>query len=625
MKFEKQKSVRLYLQPMYSRRLIMMMHDFKLVNLALNTATHTNQKGASLSLLGTDGERLPWKGARYDAVEGAFPCFTLRTKDVCGASIAMTAFSSPEENPLTALSIELKNDTPQPLTGRLCIFPVTAEHDQYLTGMWDTGYQPYQPNLRAQTMLDSHYALRGDLLTDGYASLRLTDADGLTPVFTGKDGHIFRPDNCLAFDYALNPGETRTLKALWGLAECDFTAHPAMLEQQARAYWQELLHNVTLRPATRSKKLQTIYERMIVQCLQMLARYEDDPHWIYPRQGCIGRFIWAWEAAYFLVPLDHIGLHEYTRPAHEMLLKRWQITDESDPECGKINNPHVDWANTNGAVIWCVSEHLLAHRDEHFFRECLPYLKRAVSWIEKKRNAPPQEGDAPRLFPSARASDWAEVGQHFTYTDSVNVMGYRSLLIALETYGCDWADEMRGIYGDYADALQEVVRRLESGHDESEDYMPTHIWGRTFEEVRIHCHYSDGVMYMPMCGNLDPAGKLMGFVERYFERHGLMDYGLPGRMSNMDWGEVGLYGDVYYTNVPEICWFYVYLLRGDRDKARKMLDSIYRYNLTNEYTTSERYTPLSPWFAPWQPNASACGRIIAAMLDYYGEMDSRDA
>ncbi len=623
MNFKRQKSVRLYLHPMYSKRLVMMMHDFKIVNLELKTATHTNQTGAALSLLGSDGERLPWKTARYDAVEGAFPGFTLRTKDICGANVALTAFSSPDENPLTALRIDLENATHAPVRGQLRLFPMTADQDRYLTGLWDTGYQPYQPNLRALTMLDSQYGRKGDLLTDGYAAVRIVSSDGLIPVFTGKDAHNFRPDNCLSFDYSLNPGEKRSIRALFGLNDCDFSTDPDALEQRARAFWRNLLSRVTLRPDARSRRIQTIYDRMIVQCLQMLAKYQGEEDWIYPRQGCVGRFIWAWEAAYFLTALDRIGLHEYTRPAHRMLLERWQIADETSPEFGKIANPHVEWANTNGSVIWCVSKHLLAHHDEEFFRECLPCLQRAVRWIENKRTAAPQPGDAPRLFPSARASDWGEIGQHFTYTDSVNVMGYRALTQALRAYQSDWADEMEAVCLDYAGALQAVVRQLESGHDESEDYMPTHILGFTFEQMRTHCFYSDGVMYMPMCGNLDPNGRLMGFVERYYQRHGLMDHDLPGRITNMDYGETGLYGDVYYTNVPEICWFYVYLMRGDRKGAERMLQSIYRYNLTAEFTTSERYTPLDPWFAPWQPNASACGRIIDALLDYYGSRENQ--
>ena len=622
MNFPKQKTTRIYLHFYKSRRIVMLMRDFKIANLELDLSKkrHYSLKGASLALLGSDDEQLPWRESVFDKPHGGYPFYTLRTKDVCGADVSFEVFASADENPVTYFKITVSNHTESPVSGSLALQPCTSDDDRYLTGLWDTGYAPYDPNIRAQYMLDSHYEKdeRADTLAaiDGYAGARVNMRSGL--YFDGKNEHFFKPSGIIRYKYVLAPNESAELTGAFSLAEVlpekiDFDGE----KSKAKAAWDEIFGKVKLYPSTEKKDLRDIYMAQITNCLQMIQTYADGT--VFPRQGCVGRFVWAWEAAYFLTALDRIGLSEYTTEAHRTLLEKWMVTDESSPDYGKIANPFVNWANTNGSVIWCVSEHLKATKDRKKYEEFMPYLKMAVQWIENKRNADPKPGDAPKMFPSAVASDWSEVGQHYTYTDSVNIMGYRSLVEVCEIFGDGDTEKIRAVYDDYYGALQDVIKSLEEGHDESEDYMPTHILGKNFWEVRTHCYTTDGVVYLPMCGNLDPNGKLFGFVERFYARHGLMDNGLTARMTNLDFGAPGVYGDCYYTNVSEICWMYAYLMKGERDKAEKMLESIYKFNLSDEYATSERYTPLNVWYAPWQPNASASGRIISAMLDFYGE------
>ncbi|MFA6948600.1 MAG: hypothetical protein WCQ72_06440 [Eubacteriales bacterium] len=617
MDFKTQKSVRLYLHPMYSRRLVMIMRDFKLVNLELHEWPHFRQKGCSLTLLGSDGEQLNWRDSVYERVCGGYPIYTLKTNDISGAEISMKTFCTADETPVTIMRTEVSNPTNTVINASLSLFPCTADDDRYLTGLWDTGYEPYMPNMRAQCMLNSKFEMKDGILTDGYASLRTDDTNDFEDSFTGANINDFEPSNLIKLSFTLAPGETKRFSAFLGTPGCDIIRDAAHEELLARRYWDDLRSNIKIAPDTAVSRYRDIYDQMITTCLQMLAKYEGS-ELIFPRQGCVGRFIWAWEAAYFLTALDRVGFSEYTRPAYRTLLETWQITDEQSPDYGKIDYQNVKWANTNGSVIWCVSEHLLARRDKAAYDEFMPYLMRAVQWIENKRAASVSP-DMPRLFPSAQASDWGEVGQHYTYTDSVNLMGYRSLLRVMESYDDERLCDMRAHYDDYKCAFDDAVASLVDGHEDDEDYMPTHILGKSFAEVRTHCYYSDGISYLPMCGSADPSGRLFRFMERYCERHGLFENNFRGRITNLDWGMAGVYGDTYYTNVPETSWFYAYMQRGERDKAWEMLESTLRFNLTDEYTTSERYTPLDVWYAPWQPNASACGRVISMLLDYFGE------
>ena len=52
-------------------------------------------------------------------------------------------------------------------------------------------------------------------------------------------------------------------------------------------------------------------------------------------------------------------------------------------------------------------------------------------------------------------------------------------------------------------------------------------------------------------------------------------------------------------------------------KAKPFLDAQLHFNMTNEYYMSERYDDCDPWYIPWCPNASANGRTILMLCDWY--------
>ena len=110
-------------------------------------------------------------------------------------------------------------------------------------------------------------------------------------------------------------------------------------------------------------------------------------------------------------------------------------------------------------------------------------------------------------------------------------------------------------------------------------------------------------------------------MENFYRDIGFLDdeHGLAGRMTNDACGADGLYGNVYYTGVPEILWIEAWQKRGEQDKADAYTRGMLRYNVTPEFIVSERYSSVDPWFTPWQPNASGSGRLCQLLLDYYGE------
>ncbi len=56
------------------------------------------------------------------------------------------------------------------------------------------------------------------------------------------------------------------------------------------------------------------------------------------------------------------------------------------------------------------------------------------------------------------------------------------------------------------------------------------------------------------------------------------------------------------------------------NRCREILGGMHKYAMTDEYYMFERYHQRCVWFAPWSPNASANGRFIIMLLDFYGKI-----
>jgi len=73
--------------------------------------------------------------------------------------------------------------------------------------------------------------------------------------------------------------------------------------------------------------------------------------------------------------------------------------------------------------------------------------------------------------------------------------------------------------------------------------------------------------------------------------------------------------DVWYTTWSEYQFACGWLQVGRKDLARKALDALLAYSVTDEGYVGERIHEKSPWFFPWSPNASGSGRILNMLLD----------
>jgi hypothetical protein len=113
---------------------------------------------------------------------------------------------------------------------------------------------------------------------------------------------------------------------------------------------------------------------------------------------------------------------------------------------------------------------------------------------------------------------------------------------------------------------------------------------------------------------------------RYLDRRKLRHGGLYNKMP----GTIGPRGSlkhsydatgksvVWYVSTAEACFFRYFLRHGMYERCEEIIRDNIRFAMTDEYYMIERFHENEPYFIPWSPNASANGRLIKMLVDYYG-------
>ena len=80
-------------------------------------------------------------------------------------------------------------------------------------------------------------------------------------------------------------------------------------------------------------------------------------------------------------------------------------------------------------------------------------------------------------------------------------------------------------------------------------------------------------------------------------------------------------GRTWYTTWAEHSRYVYYKKSGNLDECKRLIDALLKYNVSTEYYQCERYDDHDAYTAPWMPNASANGRLLYMLFDYYGARD----
>ena len=622
--WQRAKTTKVYLHRPLSERIAVLFPDFKLLTLPLlDNGTHVGQPGVGLLFLhGESMTGFDLDETRYRTVDCGLPIYEVINKEEC--LVKVEAFAGDERNPTVYFKVTLTNDGTAPVSDKIGLLPRSGQ-EKYMVNQHQEGYSPYRPNEKNWYMIKRTWNQTDACEAEsdmGYLCVCAGDGLEVNWVEDSKSRQSFAAADYFEVSYALDAGEsvcfTGAIRAKEPIARFDYEEKRA----EAVAFWQSMNAKIKYLPDTDDERYLDVYRHAVIQCTQMIARYEGKES-ISVRQGDVARFVWPYEGAQVLVNLERAGITEYSAEAYKGYFDRWLVKDGADK--GKIGS-HAGWENFTGSVIWGLSEHLKNVDSREEYEYFLPYLLMMRDWIERRRQEPREEGFE-RIFPSGKGSDWSEQGQFWTFTDSHNCMGLRSMCEALKKYDSEEYEATKAMYDDYSEVIEDIRDLLFRGHEDDEMYILPHMLGIPFEDSENYSYYTDGAPYLLYTGYIEPGSDIMKKMEAFFRIRGQFEKGLTGRMTSCAsmWDEAyfGGYGDVWYTMQSETYWIKAWCACGEREKAKETLDACLYYGMTEENIVAERYCSINPWYNPWQPNGSGSSRVIEMMQTYFGKRPAK--
>lgn len=618
------KTNKLYLHPPLAERICLMCPDFKLLTLSLlDDGTHVGQPGAGIIFLhGEKPEFFDMENTVFSPITAGLPIYEMSSS--VEYDVKIESFCDFERNPSIYFKASFSNSTSDETDGYFTVMPRSGQ-EKYMLNQHQESYSPYCPNGKNWFMLKRTWSCTSDGKAQSDMGKLFVKGENIDISWQtdSYNGHAFEASDCFRIHFTLKPHET---KYLYGVlrAEADIVGDFDYDAKKAdsTAKWNEIISKIKITPSTTDEKYLKPFYHCAIQCMQMLARYKGR-ELVTPRQGDVGRFIWPYEGAQLINILDSIGLSDHTFDALDCYCKRWFVSEGADK--GKIGS-NAGWENFTGSVIWAMSNHLMSTKNKEHFEYFLPYLTAMRDWIQKKINEPRERGYA-GIFPPGKGSDWADIAQFWTFTDSHNVMGLEAMCRCLEMFGSDEYEATSKMCRQYRKAIEDIRDELYKGHENDDMYIFPHELGISFEDSENYSYYTDGAPYLLYTDFIDPKSKMKQQMENFFVKRGQFEKGLTGRMTSCSsmWDEAyfGGYGDVWYTMQSETYWVKAWCKAGEYEKAKTTVDAMLYYGMTEQYVVSERYCSINPRYSPWQPNGSGSARMIEMLLLYFGKADAK--
>ena len=567
-------------------------------------------------LAGREAMEIPFEQVRYCVREDGIPIHTLR-HELKNFSLEMESFCSVSRNPAAYTRVAVTNLTGAPIQDCVCIMPRTGS-ERHLTGMDVDGYCHQNANPDNWGFLRSDWRYTPGCLSDGQYQIRL-QTEGFSPLWQGDaPGLLWRQRHLLRLDFSLAPAESKTFFLGFCKGECpafDFTAEKKKAEQ----FWSAELSKIKLW-ISQEPEMKSLQKNLVSQLLQMFS-YPIGKSCLLPRQGGLQRAVWPVEALEFLIALDRVGdFYDYTEAAYDTFFRLMQ-RKEGEDRGAILNLKGQKWASNTGGALWGVARHILFRGDKQVFLRFREPMLSGFEWMQRQRDKT-RDGRAigQGIFPPMQATDWAGEYQSWCWTDGNNVIGYQWLAEVFERFQDPRAGEIRNAYQEYMECMRRILRRQAEQNPAEEELHLTNRLGYEPADPQVGA-VGNGALNLLRSGVLRAGSREARLVENYYRNRGYGQHGLMGLMGDglLLQGDNADYwaGHTWYTSAPDICWFYAWLESGQKEKAKQTLEAQLKYAMTPEYYMCERYADNDPYFTPWLPNASANGRTLMMLLDYY--------
>ncbi len=609
MKTEWQRAIttRRYVHPPKSERFFTLWIDGKVVfgeNTEPIRAPHTGIISRGLWFICGEGEIMDFHTTENFTPENGIPVHGIKNS-LGELSAEIETFASFERCSTCYIKAVAKNNSEK--IEKFGFMIRTAREDVLVPGAPDL-YESYRSNPEDWKNAASTFKYDGKVLRDGEYYLTAPGLDW--------------DENKGIASVTLAPGEEKAFVMSFSKGEAfdfDYEAE----KKKCVAAWEKELAKID-RVSEKIKANPEIFraiENLTVQMLQCFTTTIGTNN-IYPRQGGLQRQIWTGEADAMLEAMCKIGsFQDYLDPVMELYFNTFQA------ESGEMVPFGISWAMATATVIYTFAKYAESEGKEVWDKYSEQAYK-AFKWMKEtrvKETYVDEKGNKALkgLFPPRRACDDEFVFQAWTVTDSVNLRGLEAYISAAKKFGDSHVEEVIEEYKDYLSIMQEYFRDVvEKSDDKDAIEIP---YSLTIPNEIVTKTFAFRVAEPRLLYNIKADREDIERVLKHDEKMEISKGGLYWRMKdgfvsgtsqyNMDENGKCI---VWYVCDVEHYWFKIFMENGDRARAEEIIRDNFKFAMTDEYYMLERYKQNDPYFTPWMPNASANGRTVDMLMDFYG-------
>ena len=545
-------------------------------------------------------EILPYKKTKYNTRNDGVPVHSF-VKDMDIVRFYEEAFCDNARVPTAYIKVTVENTLGMEQTVELGVI-VRSGTETLMTGCKDPdGYEEY--NAKRNIWDD----LTRFTKEDGYFT------NGLYKLYYDKNIEFaFDTENDLTAKLELKPYEKRTFTFAFTRNENEPKRY-AVAKRQATAFWKKELGKAKNMPA--KKDIAPLFYNFLAQELQMFACPIGKDYTIM-RQGATQRYHWP-EAKEIIKALALIG--GYSEYIERGISHYFNDLQEKDGENkGRIHYVYVPWNSRTAVSLEMFAA--AVRSDESFFDKYIEQAMLAFRWMERERaKSAKMEGMYAGIFPPGVATDNPiATQQHWAFADTCNLRAYEDFLALLKEKNSKYTQEVQAGYDDYFNAMKGIFDKFANEQKDScYLFLPRDPKNTVEEEKEI---FKDAFVYHGPNEVLSVglAGYATENAQKLIATYSGGNQSKNGFVYPVYRSTTGV-GRTWYTTWAERERYTYYARSGDRKNCKKIIDAILKYNVTTEYYQSERYDDHNAYVAPWMPNASANGRVLQMLFDYYGK------
>lgn len=607
--WQRPQTTRRYIHPPKAERMFTLWKEGKIVFGEINEPIRARYENiVSRGLWFTYGDGIPadFRTAQNVLRDDGIPVHGLKNK-FGEMDVEIECFTSFERCPTCYIKVDVKNSPEK--TQEFGFVLRTGKECEFIVDAPDV-YAPYSADNTNFKAIPSTFKYDGTVLRDGEYYL-------IAPGMNWDDGKGLA-------SVPLMPGEEKTLILAFGKGEANDFDYDAEKEKCICAWLLELKKITKLPEKIKADaELTKTIQHLTIQMLQCFCTSVGTDR-LYPRQGGLQRQIWTGEAWMMIEAMCRIGdFGDYLDPVMELYFNEFQT------ESGEMVPFGISWAMATATVLFTYAKYAMSagravwdkYRDRAY---------KASKWIRNslveadytdEKGALVLKG----LLPPRRSCDDELVFQGWTVTDASNLFGLEGYVEAAEYFNDPDAAEIRADYEYYLKSVRgywnDIVKKA---GDSDEIDVP---YSLTIPNEELHEKYFFRVSAGRVLNAVKAEREDIERVLNQFKSCERMRGGLYCRMKDIRRDASvgsGVYNldengkcVVWYVCNEEYQWFKMFMRLGNRERAEEIIRDNFNYAMTDEYYMLERYSQRDPYFAPWMPNASANGRTVNMLLDFY--------